>query len=152
MPLANPVDLAERVKELLNVSSGQPFPDVGTLPTIVATRTYMPRFELKQLADFTVTVVPRVDDLERGAKGSFWTHELSLDVGLQKLLDPALEEVAQIDGLLLDTETILRFLQARAILRAYVAAVAWDPLYDEDSLEQHGCFTSVLRMTYRFSS
>ncbi|MBI5725211.1 MAG: hypothetical protein HZA50_14725 [Planctomycetes bacterium] len=138
------VDIAEAVVSELNAGA---FSQAFT-----AVREWLPRFDLAELKDLHVTVVPKVVS-EQPAGRKVCQYEYSVDVGIQKKLTINNgAEKAEIDSLIVLVEEIAGFFRQRR-LSAYPDA-AWvkteySHLYVVEHLSQLGQFTSVLTLTFR---
>jgi hypothetical protein len=116
---------------------------------IAPVRRVLPEFELADLRDLRVTVVPASLEIE-GASRALSQHDVRIDIGIQKKLGKNLDaEVADLCDLV---EQIADFLKRRPL--AALPYAAWvtttnDPIYAADHLAQQRVFTSVLSLTYR---
>ena len=132
------------VAELNGVAAGtfsQPF---------TAMRLYVPNFDLKDMKDLHVSVVPRGVELSTASR-SLLQHDVQIDVAVQKKLpaDTAGDMVAT-DGLMGLTQEIADFL--RAVGRfgdAQWVKMENKPVYSSEHLEQLRQLTSVLTLTLR---
>ncbi|MCC7409175.1 MAG: hypothetical protein IT442_14000 [Phycisphaeraceae bacterium] len=115
----------------------------------VAQRHYKPTFDLKELKDLRVVVVPKGVE-STGATRTLMQMDVQIDVGVLKKLG---EEVqAETDALMSLVEAIASYLRSRKL--AALPEAAWvrcenTPIYAPDHLEQFRQFTSVLTLTYR---
>jgi len=135
------IDIADAVKaELAEGSFSQEF---------TPERRVLPDFELADLADLKVTVVPKGVEVA-GASRSLSQHDVQIDVGVQKKVGSDLDvEVAALCGLV---EEIAAFLKGRRLTSAGGAAwvrTANEPVYSPEHLAEKRLFTSVLTVTYR---
>ncbi len=112
-------------------------------------RRVLPEYELADLKDLRVTVVPAAVEIS-GASRSLSQYDVRIDVGIQKKLGKNLDaEVAQLCGLV---DEIAEFLKRRPLQSATYAAwvrTANEPVYAPDHLAEKRLFTSVLTLTYR---
>jgi hypothetical protein len=141
------IDIADAVVSELNAtppgSWAQPF---------TAVRAYRPVYDLADLAELKVTVVPRSVSIETtGRRVS--QHDCQVDIAVQRKLTPAPGGTdAEIDNLMVLVQQIAdRFRYER--LAGYAAAV-WiktthTAIYAPEHLEQLRQFTSVLTLTFR---
>ncbi len=139
--MATITSIAEAVKDELNVGEfSQEF---------TAERYYQPVFDLADMKDLRVTVVPK--GIEIAAAGRNDTqNDYQIDVAIQKKIDTA--DMAIVDGLMALVEEIADFFRLRRLTR-YAGAV-WmhtenNPIYLPDHFEQMRQFTSVLTLTFR---
>jgi hypothetical protein len=154
MPTHHTIELADRIVAMLVAGSGQTMSGGRTLPTMQPAnvkRVYIPRYKLEELDDALRINVIAIDDASERATKSTWDHDLSCQMGLQRRLDNTLDETPQLDALLLDAETIVDYLRDKSIGRAGLREVAWEPMWDPQSLEEHNVFTAVARLTYRIT-
>jgi len=114
-----------------------------------AVRRVLPEFELSDLAELQVSVVPKAVEISGSTRSvSQWDYQI--DIGVQKKLGQDLDtEVATLCGLM---DAIADYLRRRALSAAPHAA--WvrmqnDPVYAPDHLAEQRTFTSVLTVTYR---
>lgn len=135
------VDIAEEIKEDLNVTTfADPFE---------ATRAYVPQFELEEMEDLHVTVVPKVveDVIEARNKQR---REYEIDIAVQlRLID---EAIGTIDKRMELVEEITNHLRNRTFLDG---AAQWvktrnEPIYDPEHINELSQFTSIITLTYFF--
>ena len=116
---------------------------------VSAVRRVLPEYELADMKDLRVTVVPAAMEIS-GASRSLSQHDVRVDVGIQKKLGKNLDtEVALLLGLV---DEIAEFLKRRPLQTAPWAV--WvrtlnEPVYAPDHLAEKRLFTSVLTLTYR---
>jgi len=135
------VNLADAVVAELNAS--------GLLPGVTAQRAYRPAFDLEDMKDLHVTVVPRGVEMT-GASRSMVQSDVQIDIGVQK--KPTELNQAELDGLMALVEQLADHLRGRRLAGAPEAA--WvktenNPIFAAEHLEQLRQFTSVLTVTYR---
>jgi len=112
-------------------------------------RRVLPQFELSELKDLQVSVVPRSVENSPAARG-LTLKDVQVDIGVQKRLGKDLG--AEIDPLLTLIEQIDAWLRQRPLQAAGNAPwlkSANDPLYASEHLAEDRVFTSVLTVTYR---
>ena len=134
-------DVADAVVAELNATAfSQP---------VEAKRAYLPQFDLAEMKDLHVTVVPKGVTILPGSRSQN-QHDLAIDVAVQKKLEKA--DNTEIDALMgLVDEIADRFRLKR--LDSYPNAV-WlkteqQPIYSQEHLDQMRQFTSVLTFTFR---
>lgn len=141
------IDLADALVSELNAEAANP--GGGSLgETFVSQRFYRPQFELPELKELKVSVVPKgitITSLGRTSN----QNDAAVDVAVQKKVDPA--DAAELDGLMLLVEKIADFFRLRRLTEMPTAA--WIkaenvPVYSTEHLEQHRVFTSVLTLTF----
>lgn len=133
------VAVADAVVAALNAS---PF-DVA----FTAQRTYQPNYELADLAELRVTVVPSSVELAPYSRNAVQL-DCAVDVGVQKRVGTDTEidellELAEAIGDRLRQEPLAGFPQAKWV------ATEHGPLVAAQHLEQHRVMTSVMTVTYR---
>ena len=128
------------VAELNGNNFGQPF---------VAQRAYAPVFDLGEMADLHVTVVPRAASAERMDRSSR-QFDYSIDVAVQKKL--ALDGNVESDALMLLVERIGDYFFGRrpaTFNQAVCTKVDNDPIYSPEHWREMRQFTSVLTLVFR---
>ena len=112
-------------------------------------RRVLPAFELADLAELKVTVVPKAVEIS-GSTRSVSRYDVQVDVGVQKKLGADLDaEVAELVGLV---DEIADFLRQRPLAAAPYAVwvrTVVEPVYAPEHLAERRAFTSVLTVTYR---
>jgi len=132
-------DIADAVVTALNDHTfSQPF---------TAVRAYRPVFDLKEMTDLHVTVVPKGVELTTAGRG-LAQSDVQIDVGVQKKL--AGGDNAEIDPLLGLVQEIAEFVRATGRF----GDAAWvktenTPIYSQEHLGELRQFTSVLTLTLR---
>jgi len=132
-------DIADAVVAELNAGS-------FSVP-LTAERLYRPDFELPDMKDLHVSVVPH--GLEMSTAGrALSQHDVQIDLAVQKKLDAA--DNAEIDALMGLVEELAEFLRTK---RQFGDAV-WvrtenSPVYSQEHLGELRQFTSVLTATLR---
>lgn len=135
------VNIADAVVAELNAS--------GLLPGVTVQRHYRPTFDLEEMKDLHVTVVPRGVEMS-GASRSMVQSDVQIDIGVQK--KPTEVNLVELDGLMALVEQIADHLRGRRLAGAPEAS--WvktenNPIFAAEHLEQLRQFTSVLTVTYR---
>jgi len=133
------IAIADAVTASLNAGSfGQPF---------TAERLYQPAFELADLADLKVSVVPKGVTIATASRdGSYF--DCAVDVGIQKKV----ADDAEIDGLVDLAEEIadhLRMKRLDGFPQAVWLSIEHEPVVAAEHLEQQRALTTVLTVTYR---
>ena len=132
-------DIAEAVVTALNGHTfSQPF---------TAARAYRPVFDLKDMTDLHVTVVPKGVELTTAGRG-LAQSDVPIDIGVQKKL--AAGDNAEIDSLVGLVQEIAEFVRATGRF----GEAAWvktenTPIYSQEHLAELRQFTSVLTLTLR---
>lgn len=115
---------------------------------VVAKRSFKPAFDLQDLTDLRVTVVPQTV-VPSTASRSAQQDDVTIDIGVQKRVDP--NDLDAMDALLSLVTEIDRHLR-RKPMAADGTKAAW--IKSESQLVQkhlvsHRSFTAVVRLTYR---
>ena len=137
--MAQIADIADAVATALNGHTfSQPF---------TAARAYLPAFDLKDMKDLHVTVVPRGQECSTAGRG-LAQSDVQIDVAVQKKLSAA--DNAEIDALMALVQEIAEFVRAKGRL----GDAAWVrtenlPIYSPEHLGELRQFTSVLTLTLR---
>jgi hypothetical protein len=142
--MALAIDIADAVvAELASGSFSQ---------AISATRRVLPEFELSELAELRVTVVPKGVEVS-GSTRSVCQHDVQIDIGVQKKLGKNLDtEVATLCGLVEEIAAFLRKRPLAATPYAVWVRTANQPIYAPEHLAEQRVFTSILTVTYRAMS
>ena len=131
-------DLAQAVADALNA---------GTFSMeFTAERVALPDFELADMKDLHVTVVPREVEsalLDRARD----SHDVKVDVAVQKKLDALTKEA--VDPLMALVQEIATYLNRRNLGDALWRKTENKPVYSPEHLREMRQFTSVLTLTYR---
>ena len=135
------IDIADAVVQELNAGT-------FSMP-LEAKRHYRPIFDLAEMQDLHVTVVPKglaIERLDRSRN----QHDVAIDIAVQKKCQTA--DNAELDPLMALVEEIADFFRLRR-LESCPAAV-WIrtenmPIYAPEHLDELRQFTSVLTLTFR---
>ncbi len=138
------LQIADAVVAQLNAASlSQP---------VVAQRHYQPVFELREMKDLKVTVVPRGVTLVLAGR-AVDLDEFQVDVGVQKKV--ASVEAAHLDpliALVAEMAQLFRGKRLNALPGAIWTKSVIDPLYAPEHLELYRQFTSVLTLSFKVGS
>ncbi len=112
-------------------------------------RAVLPSYQLLQMSDLRVTVVPRSVELTNASR-TLAQHEVEIDIGIQKRVGKDVD--SDVEPLLDLVEKIGDYLRRRPLQQASFAA--WvratnEPVYASDHLSEQRLFTSVLTVVYR---
>jgi hypothetical protein len=118
-----------------------------------AVRAYRPEFDLAELKTLRVSVVPRGIEITSLGRNTN-QHDISVDVGVQKKVDPAND--AALDDLMTLVEKIADQLRLKRLELPGNGSAIWiktvnDPIYSPDHLQTKQVFTSVLTFTFRIA-
>jgi hypothetical protein len=134
-------DIAEAVTADINAATfSQP---------VEAKREYLPHFDLEQMQELKVTVVPKSALTQPGGRAHN-QHDYAIDVAVQKKLDKA--DNPEIDALLTLVDEIadhFRFKRLSSYPNAMWLKTENQPVYSLEHLEEMRQFTSVLTFTFR---
>ncbi|MEX1016019.1 MAG: hypothetical protein WDZ31_04665 [Phycisphaeraceae bacterium] len=137
------IDIADAVVATLNAATfSQP---------VTAERAYLPRYELSEMQDLRVTVVPKEMTTTTASRGAA-SRDLTLDVAVQKKLGAPAGAQSEQDALMELSEEVADYLRTTAL--AGQAGAKWvrtehTAIYAPEHLEQLRQFTSVVTLTYR---
>jgi hypothetical protein len=132
--------LADAVVAQLNATSfSQP---------LTAERHYQPCFELSEMTELRVSVVPRSvasKALDRNRDG----FDFKIDVAVQRKVEPSVENLDALMELVEEIADHFRSHPLAGFPQARCTEVANEPVYAMEHLEEFRQFTSVLTLTYR---
>ncbi len=139
-------EIADAVTAELNAAAPGTFTQAFT-----AERKVLPFYELQDLANLRVTVVPKTVEIT-GSTRSASQHDFAIDIGIQKKLGSPSTMEAEVESLGGVVDQIAEYLRQRKLTAAPFAA--WmstinDPVYAPEHLLEKRVFTSVLTLTYR---
>ena len=143
-------DIASAVATELNAAPAGTFE-----PTFTAQRVYLPQYDLKDMIDLHVTVVPK-GVVVQSASRAVSQYDYSIDVAVQKKLlaitAGGTTDPAEIDPLMSLVEQIADFFRQRRL--AEFPSAAWvrtehTHLYAQEHMSDLRQFTSVLTLTFR---
>jgi hypothetical protein len=141
MPQATVSKVAEAVVAALNAGSFS--------HEFTAARTYLPVFDLAEMADLHVTVVPKGVTSQSGDR-SRSQFDYEIDVAVQKKLGTT--DNSEIDDLMALVEEIADAFRSKR-LEAFTSATCVktenEPVYSPEHMDQMRQFTSVLTLTFR---
>lgn len=139
--MAHVIDIADAIAtELLTGTFSMEFTPV---------RRVLPKFDLKDLDNLLVTVVPAAVDILAASRIAS-QYDVSVDIGIQKRISRASMD-ADVLALCDLVDEIGDFLKMRALADAPTAH--WrnmknEPIYSVEHLLENRTFTSVLSLTY----
>ena len=138
------IDIADAVVAELNAAPAGTFD-----PAFTALRRVLPEFDLPELAELKVTVVPKAVEIN-GSTRLASQFDCQIDIGVQKKLGKDLDtEVAELCGLVDGIAGYLRRRSLAAAPHAVWVRTRNDPVYAQEHLADQRAFTSVLTVTYR---
>ena len=145
------IDIADAVVAELNAAAGEDEKSEDRVfnQAFTAARAYLPRYELAEMDELHVTVVPKGMEIEASSR-TLAQHDYSIDIAVQQRI--AGDDQSDMDGLMGLVEEISDFFRQRR-LTEYPDAIwiktANVPIYAPDHLDQMRQFTSVLTLTFR---
>lgn len=107
----------------------------------------LPVFELKDMRELKVTIVPKAQSFQRLSRDT-GSREIQIDIGVQKKFSDQSEAEALLD---LVEEITAHFDGKRPTeaSNAICVRVANEPVYAPEHIEQYRQFTSVLTLTFK---
>lgn len=116
---------------------------------VTAERTFLPVFDLEDMQDLHVTIVPRGVTTLPGGRGHN-QHDYAIDIAVQKKLDAVSNaEVDTLLGLVQELADLFRFKRLTDAPNAAWLKTENVPVYSPEHLEQLRQFTSVITITFR---
>lgn len=115
---------------------------------VAAERHYLPRFELSEMAELRVSVVPR-SVASKGLDRNRDSFDYRVDVAVQQKLDPT---PGNLDALVSLVEEIADHFRSEPLAgypNARCTEVENVPVYAAEHLDEFRQFTSVVTLTYR---
>jgi len=139
MPQADIIDVANAIVTELNAATfSQP---------VTAERGFLPTFDLQEMNELKVTVVPKEDDGKLDTRNQS-THDYAIDIGIQK--KPPNIDNTELDPLMLLTQEIAdHFLFGKQAAGATLISPTVRILYLQEHLQKLRQFTSVVTLTFR---
>lgn len=138
--------IAQAVMDALNAGVAEEAFDAD----FTAVRAYLPQYELPEMADLKVTVVPKQVVLTGGSRSAA-QQDVAIDVAVQQRVDP--QDLDAVDALMELVESIAGYLRTRRLtlngLHASWLSAEHEPIYAPEHMEQMNQFTSILTVTYR---
>ena len=140
------IDIADAVAAELSAAEPGTFAEEFT-----AQRRVLPKFELADLADLKVSVVPKGIEIENASREAR-RCDISVDIGVQQKVGKDVD--AEVERLCELVEQIADYLAGRGLLASGMSGVAFlsianEPVYSTEHLADDLVFTSVLTVTYR---
>jgi len=141
------IDIADVVVALLNGD------DADFSQDFEAQRKVRPSFELADLTDLRVTVVPKAVETSIASR-SLSQYDVQVDVGIQKKLPAGADEEVEVATMCGLVEEVADFLKGKRLegtgwSASWVRPAVNEPVYSTEHLAEKRVFTSVLTLTYR---
>jgi len=139
------VSIADAVATELNAAPAGTFSQ-----EFAASRKVLPEFNLTDLVELKVTVVPKSIEITGGTRVAN-TYEFAIDVGVQKKLGKDLDtDVASLGTFVDELADYLRRRPMEVGTHMLIwAGIRNEPVYAPEHLAEQRVFTSVLTVTYR---
>ena len=131
--------IANAVKTELN--------DTDFLVSFAAEMTLLPVFELKDMRDLKVTVVPKAQSFQRISRDT-GSREVQIDIGIQKKFSDQ-SEAEELLGLIEEIAAHFDGKRLANFENAICIKIANEPVYAPEHIEQYRQFTSVLTLTFK---
>ena len=139
------VQIADAVAASINAAAAD-----GVFPEpLEAVRAHRPSFDLEELGELRVSVVPRSTVITALARLQS-QYECTVDVGIQQRV-PAGDD-GRVDGLLELAESVgdhLRHKRLPEFPEAAWSSIAHDPVLAPEHLDERSTLTTVVSVTYR---
>ena len=138
------IDIADSLTALINSAPA------GTFNTdFVAQRTVLPEFELSELKELKVSVVPAAVEITNLTRSSR-QYDFTVDIGIQKKVTT--EHDSQVAELSVLISELIEFITANRLPDlpwATFKQVKNDPVYSPSHLREKRVFISVITVSYR---
>jgi len=134
-------DIAEAVKDELNAGSFS--------ETFTAERHYQPLFDMKEMKNLHVTVVPNDVTVHPASRGAN-QHDYRVDIAVQKRFKK--DQPAELDPLMTLVEEIadsFRLKRLASFSTAMWMKTDYTAIYAPEHMEELRQFTSILTLTFR---
>ena len=115
---------------------------------VIAAFAFVPQHDPAELKVPTLSVVARSRTSDVADRSLAEDQRLLVDIGIQKKLTGAKDEVEELMALVEELSTFIRGLDVSAVDDLTWISTSNDPIYSAEHL-QKGVFTSVLTVTYR---
>ncbi len=135
------IDIADAiVTELAGSSFSEP---------LTVTRRVLPEYELSQLKDLAVTVVPKSVGISNITRESN-SYEVAVDIGIQQKIGKDTDaEVSRLSGVVSEVIAFLHRRKLTAFPAAQFMKIANEPVYAPEHLSEKRLFTSIVTLTYK---
>lgn len=134
------LEVADGVTSLINLAT--------LSQSFTAVRYYQPKFDLKEMDELHVSVVPR-SITEKRLSRSLTAFDCSVDVGVQQRSDMSQLALDGLSNLVAEIAEVLRNNLLAGFAEARLIELARDPVFAPEHLDELRQFTSVIRATYR---
>ncbi len=135
------IDIADTIVESLNSAEAGTFAQEFT-----AHRRVLPDYELSELKELTVTVVPKSVEISSASRDMSYL-DVTIDIGIQQKIGRDTDaEVSRLSELV---DSIVNFLIRRSFANISFKSISNDPIYAPEHLLDKRLFTSIITITYR---
>ena len=142
---ARVIQLADAIVLYLNEEAAT----LGTTGT-TAVRSYLPRYDLKDMDTLHLTVVPKTAAQQKAGRRNV-QEDLAIDIAVQKRFTEA-TKTEEIDALVHIVQTIFDSFVDMQVGDYSVMAVVNDPIYSPVHMEQYNQFTSVITVSFQMTT
>jgi len=135
------IDIADAiVTELQNAAFSEP---------LAVSRRVLPEYELPELKDLTVTVVPKSVQITNITRQSS-SFDVSVDIGIQQKIGRDTDtDVQRLSGVVTEIVSYLNRRSLAGLPAVQFKSIANEPVYVPEHLSENRLFTSVLTLTYK---
>lgn len=116
--------------------------------SFAAARHYQPKFELKEMNELHVSVVPR-GIVEKRISRSLTAFDCGIDIGVQQRVGTEKAQLDALSNLVTEIRDHVRDVKLPEYPRSPVIELMIDPVFAPEHLDELRQFTSVVRVTYR---
>jgi hypothetical protein len=122
--------------------------ELSSLPLTVHRRV-LPAYELAELKDLTVTVVPKSVGINNITRQSS-SFEVAIDIGIQQKIGKDTDaEVTRLSGVVSEIVAFMNRRKLAGFPAAVFVSMANEPVYSPEHLSEKRLFTSILTIIYR---
>ena len=115
---------------------------------LTAVRHYQPKFDLKEMDELHVSVVPR-SITEKRLSRALTAFDCAVDVGVQQRSEMEQPRLDALSNLVAEIAELLRANPLWGFPDARLIELSNDPVFAPEHLDELRQFTSVVRATYR---
>lgn len=116
---------------------------------LTVTRRVLPEYELSQLKNLTVTVVPKSVGINNITRESS-SYNVAIDIGIQQKISKDTDaDVARLSGIVTELVSFLNRRKLTAFPAAQFKTIVNEPVYAPEHLSQKRLFTSIVTLVYK---
>ena len=134
------LSVADGVTSLINLAT--------LSQSFTAVRYYQPKFDLKEMDQLHVSVVPRSISEKRLSR-ALTAFDCAVDVGVQQRSDMSQLTLDGLSNLVAEIAEVLRTNLLTGFAEARLVELERNPVFAPEHLDELRQFTSVIRATYR---